>query len=237
MAGNQPEERVRTPIAHQSWRHVSFLHWRYEEDVIQRMLPEGLKPHLVDGSAWVGLTPFRIDGFRLAGTPALPGVSQFPETNLRTYVVDDDGVDGLWFFSLDVENVMMAVMARLGLNIPYFPAIMRLDAGETVLYESRRRGEPAAFHRIEVRPGALIGDELPERDALLIGRWRAFTMVGDHLWQVPVEHEPWPVHAATLLGLDESVISAAGLPEPRGEPVVHFSPGVDVRLGPPRRAT
>jgi hypothetical protein len=237
MAGNRPEEKVDLPIAHQRWRCVSFLHWRYEADVIQRMLPVGLAPHLVDGSAWVGLTPFRVEGFRLPGTPALPVVSQFPETNLRTYVVDGDGTDGLWFFSLDVQSVVMAVSARLGLNIPYFPARMSVvDAGNTVRYQSRRVGEPAAFHRIEVRPGAPLGDELSERDEALLGRWRAFTEVAGHLVQVPVEHQPWPVHAATLVGLDESVTIAAGLPAPDGEPVVHYSPGVDARLGPPRRA-
>ena len=224
------------PIAHQSWRHVSFLHWRYPADVIQGLLPDGLTPDLVDGSAWVGLTPFRVEGLRLPGTPALPVVSQFPETNLRTYVVDADGTDGLWFLSLDVESAMMVVAARLGLDIPYFPAEMNVEAGDTVRYESRRVGQPAASHRIEVRPGAPLGDDVSERDAALLGRWRAFSEVAGRLVQVPVEHEPWPVHAATLVELEESVTTAAGLPAPTGDPLVHYSPGVDARLGPPRRA-
>jgi uncharacterized protein YqjF (DUF2071 family) len=33
--------------------------------------------------------------------------------------------------------------------------------------------------------------------------------------------------------VDDSLISAAGLPEPSGEPLVHYSPGVDVRIGRP----
>lgn len=228
---------MKLPMAHQSWRHVSFLHWRYEPDAIEKMLPDGLRPQLVDGSAWVGLTPFQVEGFRLHGTPALPLVAQFPETNLRTYVVDGDGTDGLWFFSLDVASVVMAAMARLGLNLPYFPAKMSVDVGGTMRYESRRAGGSSASYVIEVRPGMPLGEDLCARDASLLGRWRAFSEVYGHLVQVPVEHQPWPVHAATLVGLEESLTTAAGLPVPEGEPLVHYSPGVDARLGPPRRAT
>jgi len=37
-----------------------------------------------------------------------------------------------------------------------------------------------------------------------------------------------------LAGLDELVL-AAGLPEPRGEPLVHYSPSVEVRIGWPHK--
>jgi uncharacterized protein YqjF (DUF2071 family) len=35
--------------------------------------------------------------------------------------------------------------------------------------------------------------------------------------------------------LDQDLLAAAGLPIPDGQPVAHYSPGVDVRFGPPRR--
>jgi hypothetical protein len=35
----------------------------------------------------------------------------------------------------------------------------------------------------------------------------------------------------TILG---GLLAAAGLPAPPGAPLVHFSPGVDTRIGPPR---
>ncbi|PLS75719.1 MAG: hypothetical protein CYG61_05945 [Actinobacteria bacterium] len=235
VAGNRPEERVRLPILYQSWRHVAFLHWRYDPETVQRLLPAGLACDLVDGSAWVGLTPFLVEGFRLAVTPSLPVVSRFPETNLRTYVVDGDGNDGLWFFSLDVDSAVMVAAARLGLGIPYVPADMRVEPAETVRYESRRLADPPATHRIEIRPGAEVSD-LSARDAALIGRWRAFARPAGRLVQVPVEHQPWPVRTATVVELDESVTRAAGLPAPDHEPVVHYSDGVDARFGPPRAA-
>ncbi len=236
MAGNSPEEEVGLPVAYQSWRHVSFLHWRYDPDVIQAMLPPELTVDVVDGTAWVGLTPFLVEGFRVPGLPAIPGISRFPETNLRTYVRDHKGGDGLWFFSLDVESLATVVAARLGLGVPYVPARMRVEANGTVLYESRRlagEGE-GAYNHIRLHPGPALGEGLSERDALLIGRWRAYARPADRLVQIPVEHQPWPVHGATLLDLDESIIEAAGLPPPDHEPVVHYAPGVDARFGAPR---
>jgi hypothetical protein len=34
--------------------------------------------------------------------------------------------------------------------------------------------------------------------------------------------------------LEQTLIAAAGIPEPKGEPLVHFSPGVAVRIGAPK---
>jgi uncharacterized protein YqjF (DUF2071 family) len=37
-----------------------------------------------------------------------------------------------------------------------------------------------------------------------------------------------PVHHARVLELRESMVTAAGLPVPEGEPLAHYSPGVDL---------
>ncbi|MDO8389006.1 MAG: DUF2071 domain-containing protein [Actinomycetota bacterium] len=52
----------------------------------------------------------------------------------------------------------------------------------------------------------------------------------------PVQHGPWPLRAATLHHLDQSLVQAAGLPEPTGTPHVRASDGVSVRIGLPHRA-
>ncbi len=247
MAGNRPEEEVPGPVVYQGWRHVTFLHWRYEPDVVQALLPPALTVDVVDGAAWIGLTPFLVEDFRVSGAPAVAGLSSFPETNLRTYVRDPKGGDGLWFLSLDVESLATFGAGRLGLGIPYLAARMRVEAtgaGDeatgrdgppaTVLYESRRITGGSASHRISVQPGTPMGDTLSERDAQLIGRWRAYAQPGGRLVQIPVQHEPWPVHSATVIELEQSITDAAGLPPPEGEPLVHYAPGVDARFGPPR---
>jgi uncharacterized protein YqjF (DUF2071 family) len=232
VAGRQPEEAVRQPVVHQGWRHLSFLHWSYDPEVIAALLPDGLEVDTFDGRAWVGLTPFLVTGFRPALLPAIPGLSTFPETNLRTYVRDKSGRDGLWFLSLEVDSVATTVGARIGYGVPYHWSSMSVECGDVVTYRSRRRSGDAT-HDIAVRPG----EALAERSAFedwLTGRWRAFTHHAGRLFDVPVRHESWPLQAATIVRLDETLRQVAGLPPCDEAPLVHFSSGVTAHLGPPR---
>jgi uncharacterized protein YqjF (DUF2071 family) len=51
-----------------------------------------------------------------------------------------------------------------------------------------------------------------------------------------VDHERWPLWTARLESLNDTLLTAAGLSAPLGDPHVMFSPGVSVRIGLPRRA-
>ena len=46
---------------YQTWSWLGFLHWSYRPEVLQRLLPGGLRP------------------------PYPPWFTSFPETNVRTY--------------------------------------------------------------------------------------------------------------------------------------------------------
>ena len=69
------------------WATISFLHWPYPAEEIQRRLPSGLEVEPWDGQAWVGLVPFEMT----VRPPVGPGTVRFPETNVRTYVIGPDG--------------------------------------------------------------------------------------------------------------------------------------------------
>lgn len=239
MAGAHPEERVERAVVHQGWRQMAFVHWQYDPSELRRLVPKELDLDLWDDAAWVSLTPFQLVGFRLPGIPPIPGLSSFPETNLRTYVKGPDGRDGLYFLSLDVDSVATAIGARLGFGVPYHWADMKIEEeGAAITYRStRRRSESREppMHHIVVRPGhALTEAELTERDHWLTGRWRAWTKVAGRVASVPVRHEPWPLWSAEVEELHETLLAAADLASPAQPPLVHFSPGVDVHLGPPR---
>lgn len=49
---------------HQRWSQITFFHWRYPPAVVQSLLPGGLTVETLDGSAWVGLIPFFMEGVR-----------------------------------------------------------------------------------------------------------------------------------------------------------------------------
>jgi len=224
MAGNRPEERVRVPVLLQDWHAVSFLHWRCDPDDLAPRLPPGLAPDVLDGSAWIGLTPFLVRRFRTPLLPPVPGLSDYPETNLRTYVRAPDGRDGLWFFSLDVASLPSVVGARVGVGAPYCWADMSVDRGDgMVRYAGRRRLGSSAAYRIDVQPTSPPIADLPDLVARLVGRWRAYTHHLGRVWTVPVEHEPWPVQEATLLHCEESVVAAAQLPDLGPPELVHFA--------------
>jgi uncharacterized protein YqjF (DUF2071 family) len=223
---------------YQSWNWLTFLHWRYPPETIQAILPEGLTVDLYDGAAWVGLVPFQVNGLRLPMMRAIPWISSFPETNVRTYVRDANGDRGLWFLSLDADRLAAVAGARTGFRLPYQWARMRLSRnGSSVAYSSKRNGLMAvcaAHSEIEIEIGEpYMPEELSERDLFLTAQWRFYTSFNGGLSYVQVEHPPWPLHRARVLKLDEDLLTAAGLPPPEGEPLVHYSPGVDVKVASP----
>lgn len=230
MGGRRPEERVERPVTYQRWSALTFLHWPFDVDVIQACLPDGFKVDAWGGLAWVGMTPF-VMSLRVAGLPPVRGMSTFPETNLRTYVRGPDGCDGIWFFSLEADCLPLVLGARTLYGVPYRWADMRVDrTGDVIRYRSRRRLDPGASHDIRVHIGPPLADP-PAFDGWSSGRWRAWTHVAGHFFVVPVDHLPWPLHEATLLDLDETLLAASGLTRPLTPPRARYSPGTDVRLG------
>jgi uncharacterized protein YqjF (DUF2071 family) len=229
MAAPTPERRVAFPMVGQRWRNISFIHWPCEPDVVARQLAPGLEPDVFDGAAWIGLTPFSTTCELFAAIP-VPGPRRFPETNVRTYVRARNGDDGLWFFSLDVVNAANTVLGR-ALNLPYFTAQqMTVSPGELVRYQGRRSDDVA--YDLRVRPGPPV--DAGPFETFLTGRWSGFLSFGPLLLRVDVEHEPWPLHSASLDSVDESLVSAAGIQCAEAEPVVHYARGVDTRLSYPR---
>ncbi|WP_406724107.1 DUF2071 domain-containing protein [Streptomyces sp. GD-15H] len=232
MVAYGAEQRVRVPALRAGWLTQTFVHWSFPPETVQALLPEELVVDEYEGAAWVGLTPFVMADVRPPGVPAaVPGLPTFAETNLRTYVRRRDGRDGLWFLSLEVACPLL--LAARAIGAPYHPGTLTVTAsGDTVSYAgSRGAGGPS--YRLVVRPGEPV--EPAERDVWLTSRWRAYTRRLGRLWETPVEHEPWPLDTAAVDVLEETLTTAAGLPAPLGEPLVHFSEGVrHVRLGPSR---
>lgn len=233
MSGRQPEERVRIASLSQRWQDVLFLHWPVSPDVVAPLLPEGLEPDLLGDDAWVSLTAFEVRAARAAGAVPL-GVGSFPETNLRTYVVGPDGRDGIFFFTLEVENAPSVVGGR-GAGAPYRYARMSIDRrDDTIRCRSSRVGASAVGHDVIARPGGALSSH-GVRDDWLTGRWRAWTNVGGCLVTVAVQHQPWDLQRAELVDCQESLRAAHGVDEGGAPSVVHHSVGVDARLSLPRR--
>jgi uncharacterized protein len=226
---------VARPVLHQSWTCLTWLHWPYDPAVVAPLLPPGTAPDLHDGATWVGLIPFRLRRVSVLGSPPLPLVSSFLETNVRLYSVGPDGRRGVVFRSLDAERLAPVLAARASYRLPYRWSSMRLRrVGDEVTATCSRRWPPRPVRSlVRVRIGALRAPSA--LDHFLTARWGLHVAWrGGTAW-APVEHEPWSLHTAELLELEDELVQAAGLPAPAGEPHVLWSPGVRVAVGAPTR--
>lgn len=229
--------RVRRPVFTQSWGDLTMLHWPLDPALVAPLLPAGTVPDVLDGVTYVGLVPFVMSRVRILGTPPLPHLSGFPETNVRLYAVDPvSGRRGVVFRSLEAARLLPVLAARASYRLPYLWARMAVRHGPgTVAYETSRRwpGPRGAGGRVRVRIGEPVAaDELA---LFLTARWGLFsTWYGGRTAFAPVDHPAWPLHRAELLDLSDDLVALAGLPEPEGAPHVLWSPGVQVRIGRPR---
>lgn len=246
-----PHTIKRTPMR-MKWEDLTMLHWRYEPEEVQALLPDGFTVETFDGSAWVGLVPFhmRVD---IPFAPAMKSILHFPETNVRTYVTSDSNEPGVYFWSLEASSLPAVVAARGSYQVPYFWADMTIEKadangdpidrpmveGDSIRYASARRWPKPmpAMSLVSVTVGeAFAPGQQGPLDNFLTARWALY---GD-LWKwrsyATMYHEPWPLHFATVDSYDDELVMACGLSEPVGEPLVHFSPGVNVRCGWPGKA-
>jgi uncharacterized protein YqjF (DUF2071 family) len=209
---------------HQHWGSLLFMHWPVPADLLRPLIPDPLAIDTHDGLAWVGITPFTMWGVRPAFAPPLPLLSESHELNVRTYV-HLDGVPGVWFFSLDANNAVAALGARVAFHLPYFKARMSLERRDrTIHFACRRVHQRAATAEFEAVWA--VGEKLPRCEPgslefFLIERYCLYSARGGRLYRVRILHEPWPLHAARLLSFRSTMIEAQGLPSPGGGPLLH----------------
>jgi uncharacterized protein len=217
-------------IMSQSWRDLTFLHWRVPVAAVAPLLPPHTRPDVYDGSSWVGLIPFRMVGAGVGRGPAVPWLGSFAETNVRLYSVDEQGRRGIVFRTLEASRLAVVLGAKAVFALPYAWARMRVHEADGVLtYSSRRRwpGPRGAASRIVVRPGPTLPPGEPLGD-FLTARWGLHTRAFGRTIYVPNRHEVWPLHQAELLRLDDELVDVCGLPGVSARPPdsVLFSRGV-----------
>ena len=215
----------------QRWRWLTFIHWRYDPASIQPLLPAPLKVDTFDDSAWVGLTPFVLAGLRLPFSPPVPWISRFPETNVRTYVRGPDGERAVWFFTLEADRLLGVLAARAFYGLPYRWSSMQVSVdGEQVTYRSRRKWPwGTGFSDIAGEPGPAI--QSTHLENFLTARYRLYSQRRGQMLFAQIHHEPWTLRMARLLRLEQNLVECSGVPRPQGQPVVHHSTDLPVRIG------
>jgi uncharacterized protein YqjF (DUF2071 family) len=239
----RPTER---PVGYQRWHHLLFLHWPVAADELARLVPSALTIDTFQDSAWLGIVCFTMSGVRPWWFPAVPGLSAFHETNVRTYVHHRGEKPGVWFLSLDAANSLAVRVARWRWKLNYFRSQMEVvHSGMRVRYASRRlwpapagaelqisaevdgpAGEPAASGSVgHAVPGTL--------EHFLVERYLLYTQHGSGpLLTAQVHHAPYPLQQASVTECRQTLAAAAGLGLDASAlpPHVLYSPGVEVEI-------
>ena len=217
--GHRPWPSPNEPwLMGQTWEGLLFAHWRVPHDSLRPHVPEALELEEWDGSAWLGLTPFRVAGLRLRGLLPLPLLSSFYELNCRTYVRRGDR-PGIWFFSLDASSRLAVEAARRIYRLPY--RLADIKAGDQSFFLDREAGcgsFSARYRGVGAAKRAMPGT----LEYFLTERYCLYSGEGD--LRADIHHQQWPLQAA------EATVEQEGIsPVPvEGEPLCHYSERQDV---------
>jgi uncharacterized protein len=214
-------------IMTQTWHELLFAHWPVTPDALRPLIPPALPLDTYDGQAWVGIVPFRMSNVRPRAVPPVPGLSAFPELNVRTYVTVN-GRPGVYFFSLDAGNPIAVVLARKLFHLPYFNAMMhcqRID--DTTHYSSRRahRGAPPAELVATYRPIAPVFYAQPgSLEYWFTERYCLYTVDGhERVYRCDIHHVPWPLQVAELETTCNTMALSQGIRLPDIPPLLHYA--------------
>lgn len=177
-------------VMSQVWRNLLFAHWRVAPDALQKFIPAPLEVDTFDGSAWLGVVPFRM--CEVKGR-FMPFHVDFLELNVRTYVKFGER-RGVYFFSLDADHAPSVWGARIFYGLPYFRAKMSFEENNGVIkYTSKRLGSgPAAEFSAEYE--AIGAPQISSRGTLehfLTERYCLMISQFGHVLRTDIHHGPW----------------------------------------------
>ena len=223
----QQRPQGRRPVMKQRWDRLLFLHWEADAVELQKRLPPGLTIDCFEGKAYIAVVPFLMRNIRPVYLPSMPWLSNFLELNVRTYVVDEHGTPGVWFFSLDTDRRIARTLARRFFQLPYFSAEMRATAAEDgwLDYRTVRREAselaPLSSEAAEYRYRGVGDAQLAEPGSLeffLLERYVLFAWHerGEQLLSGRVWHEPYRYQIAEVEQWSVAPIGWDGLTVPKG---------------------
>lgn len=246
MATEQVIDRI-TPCEHpggkgvgsQAWRNLFFLHWRLPVETIRSLIPKELTIDTFEGDAWLGLVPFAMRKVRPWWSPVVPYVSNFWETNLRTYVHFRGERPGVWFFTLEANSRLAAFVASRFWHLNYNYSKLYCQQSENLFsfagerpfgverrhqYSLKAQYEGTLPHTFEASPGTL--------EHFLAERYLLYTTDQQgRLLEGQVHHRPYPLLPGVVAEYEGTIIKEAVGHEVSTCPDhVLFSPGVEVEM-------
>ncbi|HEY2499242.1 MAG TPA: DUF2071 domain-containing protein [Candidatus Angelobacter sp.] len=217
-------------IMKQNWHDLLFAHWPILPEKLRSLVPQQLELDLLEGSAWIAVTPFWMSGIRGRFLPPLPFFYKFCELNVRTYV-RYQGIPGVYFFSLDAASMPAVLGARATYKLPYLHAAMLIrSTGESFEYTSSRLEMPRpANFQAHYRP--VSAPRIREKSSLeyfLTERYCLYAVNQNRVLRAYIHHAPWQLQNAEADFDVNTMAQAAGIDLPAAKPLLHFSRNLEV---------
>lgn len=228
-------------VMEQVWHDLLFMHWPVDAEALRRVMPPQLPLDTFQGQAYLAVVPFRMSGVRPRFCPSVPGLSAFPELNVRTYVTID-GKPGVYFFSLDAANSIAVGIARWLFHLPYMNARMALQReGEDIIYSSQRthKGMRPATLQARYRPVAPVEYASPgSLEEWLTARYCMYPVdAAGQVYRGEIHHVPWPLQRATAELTECTMAEPIEMPLVGPPPLLHFSQRLEVVVWPLTKLT
>jgi uncharacterized protein YqjF (DUF2071 family) len=217
----------------QEWRNLTFMHWEVEPEVLMPHIPKGLEIDLFQGKAYVGTIPFVMKNVRPRMLPSLPGVSTFPEFNIRTYVTKN-GKPGVLFITLDAQSRITCWHAPRSYGLPYRYAKCKLNASnEKYSWKSRRTSDGVELEgECEIHGESRVAEK-NSLEYFLFERYSLYTEHRGKLHMAYTLHAPWVFKDGNVKITKNTLTESYGLGIDVINPhYVHASEGVYVQTWP-----
>jgi uncharacterized protein len=214
----------------QTWNDLLFAHWPVDPAALRARIPAPFALDLFDGAAWLSVVPFEITNFGPRGVPSLPGISTFPEVNVRTYVTVDDR-PGVYFFSLDAGSALAVAGARTLLNLPYFTAAIEIARpSRSIAFRSVRKDDASATLKATYHPvGETFAASPGSCEHFLVERYCLYHHDRRGVpYRLEIHHAPWPLQPAAATFETNTLAEASGLHVDGAPSLLHFARRLDV---------
>lgn len=208
----------------QEWHDVYFLHWPIAPKDIQPYVPQELEIDTFNNTAWLGIVFFQMKNMRARWMPPIPGMSSFLELNVRTYV-KRNGRSGVYFFSLDVNQSLVAKIGKVFGILPFrYANITSKENNHELIFQNR-------FEQTKSNPEILIASVEPMSELIprtpleywFTERHQLWTKVRGRLIRQYNRHSPWNLQRATCFIHENSMAPFLMDKVQEYTPLAHYS--------------
>jgi uncharacterized protein YqjF (DUF2071 family) len=220
-------------IMAQTWDDLLFAHWPLPPDQLRPLVQPPLQLDTFDGRAWLGVVAFRIRDLHVRRLPPVPGLSGFPEVNLRTYVRLGNR-PGVLFLSLHCANRLGMAIARPWFRLPYRFADVHLTRQSGEVHFTSRSPERADFAAVYSPTTRAQLSAHGSLQAWLTERYCYYAQCGSRgIYRCDIAHAPWQLAPARAAHISRNSLPAAfDLTLPECAPLLHYAAHVQTRIRP-----